>query len=302
MLGLRVYFLVGSVPALWCGHPARTHRRVAAPSPPRARHHDPVLPDLIAGFAAGAVIAVVTAPVGVSGAVFLLPFQITVLGVPSPAVTPTNLLFNVVSIPGALARYRRRGSLRSRLTGLLLVGTLPGVVIGALLRVHVIPEDAIFQVLVGCLLAPLGMWLLLRSLHPGQPRTTGQRLRDRWLVALGLGAGIVGGIYGIGGGSLIAPILVGAGFLVAEVAPAALVSTFVTSIVGAASFVAIAASGTPSAGPVWSIGIACGLGGLVGGYAGAHVQEHVPQRALTALLGGVALAVATAYIGRALVG
>ncbi len=28
---------------------------------------------------------------GVSGAVFLLPVQVSVLGVPSPAVTPTNL-------------------------------------------------------------------------------------------------------------------------------------------------------------------------------------------------------------------
>ena len=79
----------------------------------------PMWPDLVAGFPAGAAIAVVTAPVGVSGAVFLLPFQISVLGVPSLAVTPTNLLFNVISIPGALARYRRRGSLRSRLTGRL---------------------------------------------------------------------------------------------------------------------------------------------------------------------------------------
>ena len=40
------------------------------------------------------------------GAVFLLPIQLTVLDVPSPAVTPTNLLFNIVAIPGALARYR----------------------------------------------------------------------------------------------------------------------------------------------------------------------------------------------------
>ena len=52
-----------------------------------------------------------TEPVGVSGAVFLLPVQASVLGVPSPAVTPTNLLFNVVAGPGALLRYRRAGSL-----------------------------------------------------------------------------------------------------------------------------------------------------------------------------------------------
>ena len=48
----------------------------------------------------GLVIATLTTPVGVSGAVFLLPVQFSVLGVPSPAVTPTNLLFNVVAGPG----------------------------------------------------------------------------------------------------------------------------------------------------------------------------------------------------------
>ena len=42
------------------------------------------------GFGAGLLISVVTTPVGVSGAVFLLPAQLSVLQVPSPAVTPTR--------------------------------------------------------------------------------------------------------------------------------------------------------------------------------------------------------------------
>ena len=54
----------------------------------------------LTGFLAGLLISIVTSPVGVSGAVFLLPVQLSVLHVPSPAVTPTNLLFNVVSGPG----------------------------------------------------------------------------------------------------------------------------------------------------------------------------------------------------------
>lgn len=45
-------------------------------------------------------LALIATPAGVSGAVLLLPVQISVLGVPSPAVTPTNLLFNVAATPG----------------------------------------------------------------------------------------------------------------------------------------------------------------------------------------------------------
>lgn len=43
---------------------------------------------LVAAF----TIAVVTTPAGVSGAVLLLPFQPSVLGTPSPSVTPANRL------------------------------------------------------------------------------------------------------------------------------------------------------------------------------------------------------------------
>ena len=85
-------------------------------------------PTELYGLAAGLVIALVTAPVGVSGAVFLLPVQLSVFGVPSPAVTPTNLLYNVVAGPGALLRHRRKGTLGGPLVRLLVLGTLPGVV------------------------------------------------------------------------------------------------------------------------------------------------------------------------------
>jgi len=63
----------------------------------------------VAALAAAFVIAVLATPAGISGAVLLLPFQVSVLGTPSPAVTPTNLLYNVVATPGALYRYWRQG-------------------------------------------------------------------------------------------------------------------------------------------------------------------------------------------------
>ena len=81
--------------------------------------------EAVALAAAFAVSAVAT-PAGISGAVLLLPFQVTVLGTPSPAVTPTNLLYNVVSTPGALYRYRRQHQTGGRLALTLMAGTLPG--------------------------------------------------------------------------------------------------------------------------------------------------------------------------------
>jgi uncharacterized membrane protein YfcA len=244
---------------------------------------------------AGFVISVVTTPVGVSGAVFLLPVQLSVLDVPNPAVTPTNLLFNVVSGPGALLRYRRRGALASPLTRLLLLGTLPGVVVGAVVRVFAVPGPGVFRLIVAALLLPLGLWLCLRVPPTAAPDRPTAGIPRRGIIALALGVGTVGGVYGIGGGSILGPILVGRGLPVAIVAPAALASTFVTSVAGAAAFAVLGLTGRGDIAPDWTIGLLCGLGGLAGGYVGAHLQPRLPERGLRLVLGGLAVAVAIMY-------
>ncbi|MEO5877152.1 MAG: sulfite exporter TauE/SafE family protein [Streptosporangiaceae bacterium] len=249
----------------------------------------------VLGFLAALLIAMTTAPVGVSGAVFLLPVQLSVLGVPSPAVTPTNLLFNVVAGPGALLRYRRYGRLDSPLTRLLVLGTLPGVVIGAVIRVFAVPGPQIFRLLVATLLLPLGLWLVARTVRPAEHRTE-SGLSRRATILLALAVGVVGGIYGIGGGSLLGPILVGRGLPVARVAPAALTSTFLTSIVGALTYTGLALTTTGDIAPDWALGLLCGLGGLLGGYLGAHLQPRLPETALRLLLGTLAITLAAFYL------
>ena len=89
--------------------------------------------------AAAFIISAIATPAGISGAVLLLPFQVSVLGTPSPAVTPTNLLYNVVATPGALYRYRRQHQTGGRLALILITGTLPGVIAGSVIRVELVP-------------------------------------------------------------------------------------------------------------------------------------------------------------------
>src|SRR5690349_20812765 len=191
--------------------------------------------ELIA-LAAAYVIAAIATPAGISGAVLLLPFQVSVLGTPSPAVTPTNLLYNVVATPGALYRYWRQGQVSRRLALVLIAGTTPGVVAGSVIRVVLLPGPQAFALVVAVVLIPLGVWLGLSpppaGPPPGPPGGTeldfdlGVR-PAAWLVALAAAVGCAGGIYGIGGGSILAPVLIGTGRPPAVVAPAALASTFV---------------------------------------------------------------------------
>ncbi len=250
---------------------------------------------LLGAFFAGLLVATVTTPAGVSGAVLLLPVQVSVLGVPSPSVTPTNLIFNLFATPSGVLRYRRLrgGSVGSPLAFRLLAGTVPGVIVGAVIRVEWLSGQQAFYLAAAAVLAMLGAMLVVRQPTPG----------DR---PIGLGVvppiaacvGVVGGIYGIGGGSFLAPILILGGYTAYTVAPAALLSTLAASIVGVVTFVVLAlTSDTPThIAPDWGVGIAAGAGGLIGAYLGAGLQSRIPEPMLRRLLGGIALVVAARYL------
>lgn len=246
-------------------------------------------------FFASLVIAVATSPAGVSGAVLLLPFQVSVLGIPSPAVTPTNLLYNVVATPGALYRYWRQGQTGGTLTRQMLIGTLPGVVAGSVIRVELLPGPRAADVIIAVVLIPLGTHLVVRRSASGT---------SRWATALPLVpiaalVGLVGGIYGIGGGSILAPILIGAGWSPREVAPATLASTFATSVVGVSTFIVLASVHGGSVAPDWAIGVALGLGGIVGSYLGARIQPRLPEDVIRRILGGIVTAIGAHYVWQA---
>ena len=250
---------------------------------------------LVGAFLAGLLVATVTTPAGVSGAVLLLPVQVSLLGVPSPAVTPTNLIFNLFATPSGVLRYRRlqRESIASPLATRLLAGTVPGVVVGAVVRVEWLSGQQAFYVAAGAVLAVLGAMLVVR-----QPVASDTPLRLAVIPPIAAGVGVIGGIYGIGGGSFLAPILILGGYTAYAVAPAALLSTLAASVVGLATFVilGITSDSAKHIAPDWGVGIAAGAGGLVGAYVGASLQSRIPERRLRRLLGWIALVIAARYL------
>jgi uncharacterized membrane protein YfcA len=128
-----------------------------------------------AALLAGLVVATVMTPAGVSGAVRLLPFHVSVLGTPSPAGTPTNLLYKVVPTLGGLWRYWQQGQR-----------------VGSVIRVELLPDRRPFQAVVALVLVPTGLWLLLgHTRSPSAPQIT---LPTGVLVTLAAGIGCVGGI------------------------------------------------------------------------------------------------------------
>jgi uncharacterized membrane protein YfcA len=109
--------------------------------------------------------------------------------------------------------------------------------------------------------------------------------------------GIIGGTYGIGGGAIIAPFCVAVFHLpVYTVAGAALLGTFITSIVGVFFYSVLPAANGVSTSPDWALGLLFGAGGFAGMYAGARLQKFVPQKLIKIMLGAMIVSLALRYI------
>ena len=292
---------------------------------------DPWIPPLVA-FA----VSFLTSMGGVSGAFLLLPFQMSVLGYTSPSVSATNQLYNIVAIPSGVYRYWREGRMIWPLVWAVVAGTLPGVLIGAIIRVTGLRDPRHFKLFAAAVLLYIGIKMVRDMLKQqaasaatgkaapsgplaasyGNPAAT-VRITESTLRRIGFTfqgenysvpvsgifllcfiVGIVGGVYGIGGGAIVAPFLVTFfGLPVYTVAGAALMGTFVTSVAGVAFYSALAPFYPHlSVAPDWLLGLLFGLGGMAGMYLGARCQKFVPAKAIKWMLVTILVGTALKYI------
>lgn len=294
------------------------------------------------------IVSTFTSMGGISGAFLLLPFQVSILGFNTPAVSATNFVYNIVAIPGGVYRYIKEGRMAWPLTWIVIAGTLPGVLIGYYIRVLYLPNPKAFMLFVGCVLLYIGGRLLYEltphsqkskqemkaleikfndhvknmkadrnaKMAAGLPADAvvstisfslsrveyefwGQRFSYNTIgmFALAFVVGIIGGTYGIGGGSIIAPFCVSVFNLpVYTVAGAALMGTFLTSISGVFFYSAISTQTGLATRPDWFLGFLFGAGGFAGMYVGARLQKFVAQKVIKALLGLIIVFLAAQYV------
>ncbi|MBU0464922.1 MAG: sulfite exporter TauE/SafE family protein [Proteobacteria bacterium] len=273
------------------------------------------------------VVSFFTSMGGISGAFLLLPFQMSFLGYTSPSVSATNHVFNIIAIPSGVYRYIKEKRMLWPLAKAIVIGTLPGVFIGAWVRIEYLPDPKNFKVFAGLVLLYIG-WKLLKDII-GNRKT-----KEKGIAIEGAGfhslavmdssfnkvsftfggklyayaqlpiyiicflVGIIGGIYGIGGGSIIAPILVTIiGLPVHVIAGAALLGTFVTSVSGVIFYQFLAGLYPEVAvSPDWMLGALFGSGGFLGMYLGARAQKFVKAVYIKGILAFCILFIALKYI------
>ncbi len=272
------------------------------------------------------LVSAITSTGGLSGAFVLLPFQVSVLRFTGPAVSPTNLLFNIIAIPAGVWRFYREGRIVWPLAWVVIAGTLPGLLAGVYIRVKLLPDPRSFKLFVGAVLAYVAARLIQSLLARRRPVSqTNSQSSDftisnaqlNWrslsycfvgqthsaptwgIVGLTAVVGIIGGTYGIGGGAIVAPFLVSVWRLpIHTVAGAALLSTFVTSIVGVLYYWLLAPlliDSTFSTTPDWHLGLALGVGGAIGIYLGASLQKFLPGGLIKGVLAACLLFIAGKY-------
>ena len=286
----------------------------------------PFIPPLIA-----CAISFFTSMAGVSGAFLLLPFQVSVLGFDSPAVSSTNHLYNIVAIPSGIYRFIKEGRMLWPLTWLVVIGTLPGVLAGVLIRITYLPSPEAFKLFVGFVLLYIGTKLLLDILRKKQSDPKKPERRDQEgtefkisdtnlslhllkfkfngrnyqintfaVILLSLIVGLIGGIYGIGGGAIIAPFFVTMFRLpIHTVAGASLMGTFITSAAGVLFFQVLSTSNLASAqniAPDYRLGLLFGIGGAIGMYLGARAQRFFSATVIKSILTATLLFTACKYI------
>jgi hypothetical protein len=271
------------------------------------------------------VISFFTSMVGISGAFLLLPIQISFLGLTGPAVSATNLVFNLIAIPAGVYRYWREKRILWPLALIVVAGTTPGVIAGGFMRLSVLADAERFKAFAACVLLWVG-WRMVADILKSRKQASApsvqreshvrtlkfsarelvfefcqQRYRcsPGGIFVLSLVVGLIGGIYGIGGGAIIAPFFVALyGLPVYAISGATLMGTFATSLVGVGFYQSVAplyqTHGTAVA-PDWVLGIRFGLGGIAGMYLGAHSQRFIPALYLKLMLATILFGLSFAY-------
>lgn len=188
-----------------------------------------ILPALLIGAVAG----LLSGLFGVGGGILLVPALVALLGMDQRRAAATSL---VAIMPAALVgavSYGLRGEVSLSAAALVVMGSLLGTQAGVRL-LHRLPGRALSWIFVGF----IGLVLIGQQLST--PVRSGELAlspaRCAALVGIGLVAGVLAGLVGVGGGVVVVPgleIVLGAGDLLARgTSLAAMVPTALSGTVG----------------------------------------------------------------------
>lgn len=216
---------------------------------------------------------------GVGSAVVLIP-TLSWLGVPFNLARPTGLFVNCVSMLGATYSNFKEKRLDIRLGLPIILSSIILAPVGAWVG-HLVPTRFLLLIFIGFLFFSGSMMLFFKG-----SKYADQYREDRPVLGpllVGVLAGFISGLLGVGGGGVISPLMILQGFNPKKVA---MVTAFAVPFSSFSAFVAYAAMGSIS----WKILAVAGLAAWAGGFLGTKLmQKKMHPQTVKKLLGGVLL-------------
>jgi uncharacterized membrane protein YfcA len=256
------------------------------------------LADLLA-ILSGTFVGFTLGLIGGGGSILAVPLLIYVVGVPSPHVAiGTSAVAVATSAAANLFGHARAGNVKWScavvFAGFGTIGAASGAALGKMV------DDGRLLAMFGLLMVGVGLLMLRprRSAGDADVRLTlasAPRLLPM-LIGFGLAVGLLSGFFGIGGGFLIVPGLVGATAM-------PLICAIGSSLVAVTAFGVTTAVSYAVSGLVdWRLAALFVIGGAAGGalgiWLGARLAER--KRALTLVFSAVVIAIGFYVVGAAI--
>ncbi|MEK7347427.1 MAG: sulfite exporter TauE/SafE family protein [Candidatus Eisenbacteria bacterium] len=219
----------------------------------------------------GALSGALGGMMGVGGGILLVPLLLHFLHHSQHEAQGTSLAFIIATAVVAVVPYVRNDSVPWSLVGILALGAVPGVVIGAAVARRT-PAGSLRLWFGLAVLAAAGRLLLAPPAGLG-----GAPWPPIWNALLGLGIGTLAGLLGVGGGVFLVPALVlGQGLSQHTAQGVSLALIVPIGLVGAVSYARSGHAGTR---------LLPGLlaGGALGGWFGATLAHELRAPVLSRL-------------------
>ena len=223
----------------------------------------------------GFIIALFITLTGVGAGTITVPVLVLFLGVPAPVAVGIGLMFAAVVKMILVPAQVIRGNVAWRTLGYMLLGGLPGVLLGSVYLKHLVTagSENVINAILGVILVTTATWQILFSFRRARPRS---EVKDRspWLSWLMFPVGAEVGFSSAGAGALGSAAILS----LTPLAPAQVVGTdiafgFVVSLIGSGAHWF-----SPSSDPALLLQLIGG--GIVGAIGGTLVSTRIPRRPL----------------------
>lgn len=225
---------------------------------------------------------------GVGGGVVLVPAMVYVLQMDQHTAQGTSLFLQLPPLGlGALLMYTKKSQVNLKAGGICALGILIGGYLGSKVAVRIPSND---------LRTMFGLFLILAAALAWRKHETLKSSKQSWnsrgqligVLVMSTGVGVASGLFGVGGGVLLVPLLVILFGFDQHIAQGTSLVALVPPT-GLLAFLNYASAGKVA----WTTGLWIMPGVLLGGTVGAHLAEELSSHRLRRAVAILILAIGT---------